>query len=279
MTVNLFNNVDLVIFDLDGTLYEDTDHFDYYANTLAKELETSKQEQFFADYEKMKKGQHTVAIGKAYDVSRDVIVEVEPFNGHVEKVHRWNGEEVPQSEWKDMYQTPVTYDFDTLIAIGDGWWLPNVAARHYGIENPQPAYDATKEYMATENFSLTIIEGLREGLLALKEKKSIVLLTNSTEDDVERLLHLLDLEHVFHDVVTSARKPQHTVERFKEIMATYNVSTKRTLSIGDNYLNEIIPAQTLGMKAIYIDLEEGPMSFGDLKVRSISDLIEQMKEI
>ncbi|GAF21610.1 hypothetical protein JCM19047_1299 [Bacillus sp. JCM 19047] len=275
---NLFKDVDLVIFDLDGTLYEDTDHFDYYADTLAKELSEETQERFFTDYKEMKKGNHIVSIGKAYDVKNDYVIEVDPFKGHVKKVHRWDGEEVSATEWENLYPSPVSYDFDQLIAIGDGWWLPNVAARHYGISDPQPAYDATKEYMATEHFSLTVIEGLREGLLSLKEKKSVVLLTNSTEDDVERLLHLLQLEGVFHEVITSARKPQYTKQRFEEIIARYNTSPEKTLSIGDNYLNEIIPAQTLGMKSIYIDLEEGAMTFGDVKVRSISNLIEQMKE-
>ncbi len=83
---------------------------------------------------------------------------------------------------------------------------------------------------------------------------------------------------MFHEVITSARKPQYTKQRFEEIIARYNTSPEKTLSIGDNYLNEIIPAQTLGMKSIYIDLEEGAMTFGDVKVRSISNLIEQMKE-
>ncbi|MBM7635021.1 HAD family hydrolase [Geomicrobium sediminis] len=279
METNLFKESELIIFDLDGTLYEDTDHFDYYAKTLSEEVIEEHKLSFFSDYELMKKGNHAVSIGKAYDVQNDWVLEVDPFTGNIERVVTWEGEKVADSTWREIHEGPVEYDFDQVIAIGDGWWLPNVAARHYGVKDPQPAYHKTKEFMATDAFTLSVIEGLREGLLSLKEKKSIVLLTNSTDDDVERLLKLLHLEGVFHEVVTNAMKPQETRAHFISIMKRYNVTTEQTLSIGDNYLNEIIPAKAEGMKAIYIDLDNGAVAYGDRKVTSVSELIEEMKEV
>ncbi|GAK13709.1 HAD family hydrolase [Geomicrobium sp. JCM 19039] len=275
---NAFKHIDLVIFDLDGTLYEDTDHFDHYAKRLSEELPEQNRANFFQDYDDMKKGNHAVSIGKAYDVVRDWVVETDPFTGQVSRVTDWEGGLVPTAQWKAVYPGAVSFDFDTLIAIGDGWWLPNAAARHYGVSDPQPAYHETKEYMATDQFELTVIEGLRTGLQALGQKKQVVLLTNSTPDDVERLLSMLDLTDVFTDVVTSAGKPQHTKAQFKTIMERYDASAERTLSIGDNYLNEIIPAGAIGMKAIYIDLEEGAVQYGDRKIRSISELIQEMHD-
>ncbi|EZH65421.1 hydrolase [Bacillaceae bacterium JMAK1] len=279
METNLFKESELIIFDLDGTLYEDTDHFDYYAKTLSEEVKEEHKLSFFTDYEHMKKGNHAVSIGKAYDVQNDWVLEVDPFTGNIKRVVTWEGEEVVESNWKAIHDRPVEYDFDRVIAIGDGWWLPNVAARHYGVEDPQPAYHKTKEFMATDAFTLSIIEGLREGLLSLKEKKSIVLLTNSTDDDVERLLDLLHLEGVFHEVVTNAMKPKETSAHFISIMKRYNVTPEQTLSIGDNYLNEIIPAKAVGMNAIYIDLDNGAVAYGDRKVTSVSELIEEMEEV
>lgn len=139
----IFQQAELIIFDLDGTLYEDTVHFDYYAQQL--KLELSK-----------------------------------------------------------------------MIAIGDGWWLPNVCARHYGVMETHTSYERTKEYMATDQFTLTKIPHLRSSLLHLKTKKITVLLTNSQDDDVARLLHLLDLEGTFDDIITVAKKPLHTLNHFSD---------------------------------------------------------------
>ncbi|WP_052364174.1 hypothetical protein [Geomicrobium sp. JCM 19037] len=61
---NAFKHIDLVIFDLDGTLYEDTDHFDHYAKRLSEELPEQKRANFFQDYDDMKKGNHAVPSAK-----------------------------------------------------------------------------------------------------------------------------------------------------------------------------------------------------------------------
>ncbi|GEM_PF-2522972 len=38
--------IELFLFDLDGTLYEDQDHFDYYAKCLAERLKPEKRDFF-----------------------------------------------------------------------------------------------------------------------------------------------------------------------------------------------------------------------------------------
>lgn len=277
---NLYDQSKLIIFDLDGTLYEDTNHFAYYAEQLKLQLPPGTGDAFDAEYAKMLDGRHVVSIGKVYDALRDFVLQVDPFSMRVQKGWTWQGKTVPTAEVQQHYPDPITCDFDTLIAIGDGWWLPNVCAKHFGATDTYSAYEKTKEYMATDQFSLTRIPGLREGLLQLKEKREIVLLTNSQADDVQRLLNRLNLEGIFEQIITEARKPQHTIAWFTKLMEAYGLEAKDCLSVGDNYLNEIAPAIRLGMQTIFIDFQEQPYPYDDgMKVKSIGDTVELMVNV
>ncbi|MDY7223519.1 HAD family hydrolase [Halalkalibacterium halodurans] len=242
----------LVIFDLDGTLYEGTDHFDYYANHLKQNVPQSQQLDFWRDYTAMKDGHHPVQIGKGYDVKRDYILTIDPMTISVQSVQTWDGSYVPVEEWETLYSDPVSFDFETIIAVGDGWWYPFVTAKHYGVEDCYASYVATKEYMVTDEFELTPLPGLREGLIELKATKEIVLVTNSDREDVQRLLHELHLHDVFNHIITSAKKPTRTTDIFKEVVHQYEVDMSQVVSVGDNFMNEIAQALTLGMQGIYI---------------------------
>ena len=240
----------LYVFDLDGTLYEGDAHFDYYASLLNDLLPEEKRPMFDKDYEAMKQEKHPVSIGKAYDVGRDLAVSVDPFTQVVTEAKTWDGENVDP---KPLYgEEPVTFDFDNLVAIGDGWWLPFACAKHYGVSDCYPSYLKTKAYMVSDAFRLEPVPGVRECLIHLKKKHDIVLLTNSDREDVNRLLGELHLSDVFDHVITSAKKPARTMAHFKDLQQAYEVRFSEMVSIGDNFMNEIAQALVLGMRAVYI---------------------------
>ncbi|MDQ0298138.1 putative hydrolase of the HAD superfamily [Salibacterium salarium] len=265
-----WNKIDAAIFDLDGTLYEDTHHFDYYAKQLEEKLPEHKRSSFRKDYNKMMRGEHPVVIGRIYDTTRDRILEVHPETYQVMKTWNWEGDVVSEGE---DYKVPVKFDFDTMIAIGDGWWPPVAAAKHYGVGSTFDAYKATKLYMQTEAFQFAKHPERRESLLRLQQYMTLVLLTNSQADDVEQLLTTLDLQGVFHDVIPNAKKPAQTGNQFTTVMKKYNLSPDQVVSIGDNYLNDIIPAENLGMYSVLIDPQGRTQTRSNtVRIRSLSDL-------
>ncbi|MFV8828800.1 HAD family hydrolase [Alkalihalobacterium sp. APHAB7] len=250
---HIFMDSQLIIFDLDGTLYEGTEHFDYYARHLMNKLANDVQDNFYQEYEQAKAGDHVVQIGKAYDVNRDVLLSIDPLKLTVTKVEEWDGTVWGEEQTKVHFQNQINFDFENIVAIGDGWWLPFTVAKHYGIDDCYSSYLATKEFMVTESFELQAISGLKKWIIELQEQgKTTVLLTNSDKEDVLRLLKELDLLDVFTHIVSSARKPSFTVDIFRHLMDQYDVKEKEVISIGDNFINEIAPALLLGMKAIYI---------------------------
>ncbi len=244
----------LLIFDLDGTLYEDTDHFDYYCRLMQKRVPDDKKEAFWNTYEDMKSGKHPVAIGKVYDIQNDASVTVDPMTLQVTKVTSFDGQEWPEDKVNKEFSGELIYDFERLIAIGDGWWLPYATAMHFGLKQADTweCYNATKEYMVTDQFKLTKTPGLKEALVRLREEKKLVLLTNSEKEDVNRLLNELELEGIFHALYTEGEKPLKTKEKMQHILEKFEIQPHEAVSIGDNFINEIAPALLMGLNAVYI---------------------------
>jgi putative hydrolase of the HAD superfamily len=248
---NILLNAKVLVFDLDGTLYDGTEHYDYYASQLEKEVDLKYQELFRNDYEQMKKNNHILSIGKVYDRKNDYVLTLDPLTLSISEIHTWDGKLVDKNQLDESYLQSISLN-DPFIPIGDGWWLPLVTSYHYGAKDVWHCYDKTKEYMSTEDFKIPHIKGLIEGLNELKNTKKLVLLTNSDRADVTRLLKILKLDHLFHLELTDGNKPLQTEQHLKKIMEDFNVLPEEVVSIGDNFINEIVPALKLGMHGVYI---------------------------
>jgi putative hydrolase of the HAD superfamily len=267
------------IFDLDGTLYEGADHFDFYADRLLEDVPNECKKAFLQDYRDMKNGRHVVMIGKVYDVMRDVIITVDPMTLQAIEVKTWEGKTRPDilPHYEDL---PLTFDFEKMVAIGDGWWLPFACAKHYGVKDCYSRYLETKAYMVSDDFNLQKIVGLKSCLKDLKKIHPLVLMTNSDKEDVLRLLNELDLNDIFHHIISSAKKPAQTVQLFKELQKHYELPFQHLVSIGDNFINDIAPALMLGMKAVYISSHPHQTTHANLfQVEQISEWISTGWEI
>lgn len=267
---------ELFIFDLDGTLYEDTKHFDLFAEKLKKKVPNEKQNSFYQDMQRVKKGTHPLAIGKVYDAKEDLLWTWDPFTEKLSAPENWNGDAMEQHENDNRVFPAGSFDFKRWISIGDGWWPPYVLALHYGvaIEDCHEAYDETKVDMAEGDGWLTKTPGLREFLDNMKKEKTLVLITNSDANDVERLLEHLHLAHLFEQKITSAHKPVHTKQHFQKIIEQFGVPPERIGSIGDNFMNEIAPALQFGMKAVWLSPDEPNVDYDGLwVVRSLTEII------
>ncbi|UOQ43454.1 HAD family hydrolase [Halobacillus salinarum] len=257
-----------LIFDLDGTLYEDTNHFEYYANQLKDRVSKENQSKFEEDYQAALANEHPVTIGKVFDIKYDSILTVDPFTNCVIQAEEWSGREVTEFERKKRYSDEIKYDFESMIAIGDGWWIPFSIAIHYGVSlvSAYQCYVLTKEYMVSEHFRMSKTPRLKDCLKGWKEDKVLILMTNSEEYDVQNILQRLGLRNIFHEIISSAEKPGRTLEHFQNIMGKYRLRPDQVISIGDNFMNEIAPALKLGMKGICIQPVHGLDQYSGLKV-------------
>lgn len=65
----------MVLYDLDGTLYENTDQYEYYAGRLASRLDEPHRSRFWEDYGRALAGRHALKFGRTYDLARRLIVD------------------------------------------------------------------------------------------------------------------------------------------------------------------------------------------------------------
>lgn len=227
----------LFIFDLDGTVYEEIGHFEYYGEELAKRLAESVRQAFFSDVALAQSGQHAMKYGCSYDVEKDI------FHGS-NGTKTWTGE---------VSEAVASGNF---AHVDDPWGLYGVIAAHYGLSQDglQEAFYATRAHMQSEAFSMTGLPGLRAAIDALRNSGvHVVLATNSPEPDSRAILEKLGLTGAFDDCIFNAQKPVKILEHFEKWHQMFQVPYESMVSIGDHYRNEIEPAAKIGMKTIYID--------------------------
>ncbi len=244
--------IKVIVFDLDGTLYEDTEHFDYYASCLAEELEEEKREDFFHDLAASRVGEHVLRLGRVYDVENDNILEITPL-GEIKKAWNWQEEPLSESTISELYPAKINCNMTDMLYLGDGWWPPAACAFHYGVESTERCYQKTKEWLAANDDFLTPRPELNSALTALKRDYTLILATNSDAADAKRILNLLQLDSFFTETHTSCDKPAQSRQLFTKIIARNNIIAEELLTVGDNFLNDIAPARMLGCQSILLD--------------------------
>ncbi|WP_017186938.1 HAD family hydrolase [Alkalibacillus haloalkaliphilus] len=254
---------DLVIFDLDGTLYEGTEHFKLHTENLKANLSSDEQQQFDEHYNNILAGNHPVQIGKIYDGIHDLIWTWDPFTEQLTEARDWNNQVVKIDDAPNKIKAS-DFDFVNWVPIGDGWWPPYAIARHFGItvDTIQASYNKTKEQMAELDGFLNQTAGLKEYLESIYQDHTLIVCTNSDEEDAKRLLEFLELDKYFVELISWARKPVYTKQHFEDVLNRYNINPERVLSVGDNFMNEIAPALQLGMSAMWLT---------DAKVKPVDD--------
>ncbi|MGM0843723.1 MAG: HAD family hydrolase [Bacillota bacterium] len=269
-----------VVFDLDGTLYEDTHHFDFYAERLKARTAVEHQGSFEDDYQKIVKGVHPLRIGRVYDVSRDLILIHK--NGIVSEAFTWDGEKLDEEGVRGLYCEKLTFDMDTMLNVGDLWWVPNSIGRHYGLSSSDSAeaFMETRAFMTTPDFQMNTIQAFNEILAELQEDVQLVLLTNSPEEDSEIILEKLGLKDSFHLKIFNGSKPLRTKERFAMIKEKIGAEYKEMMSVGDNLINEIQPAKELGCSTVLIDPHEiGEPDDADYIVSNIHGVVPILADL
>jgi FMN phosphatase YigB (HAD superfamily) len=275
------NQIRLIVYDLDGTVYDDNRHFELYAKEIQSHLPESVQDSFEKDYLAVVDGRHpALRIGTFYDVPRDLVLYIK--NGQVQRALHWDGTEAPPVVVRELYPSVVVPDYQDLLNVGDLWWVPSAIAMHHGgdLAKNQQAFYAIRDVMADPNFVVRSIPDLKETILGLKGKVVQVLATNSPKPDSEAILTKVGLLGLFDQMYFQSNKPTGFTPIMREILEKYTLSPKQVLSVGDNLVNEIAPARALGCRTAFID------PFGlfdtddaDIVVQTMTELIPTLRAL
>lgn len=239
--------IDTVIFDLDGTLYDEERIYDRYAEEIARRLPSMERDSFIRRWGVLKSGAHQSVVGLGFDESLRTLFR--HTDGRVTGYVDWEGKDLT------MEYEPVTADLDPLFGtgrmqLGDWWGVLAALASTYGLALPerQAAFLATRDYMRDDG-RLSPAVPLRH-LLATLQGSGVrpVAMSNSPVNSVFDTLDQLGVLDCFSDVRGDAEKPAGML-RFLQTIP----QPERSLSVGDNYVNDIEPALAMQCRALYID--------------------------
>jgi len=108
--------------------------------------------------------------------------------------------------------------------------------------------------------------GLRDFLLALKEKYRLAVLTNNNKIQTRRIIKSLGLDGVFHDVFTfntfNLLKPDPGI--LKGVLERLGARPEECLMVGDRYEVDLIPARELGMQIREVKGPEDILTIGSV---------------
>lgn len=281
MPPSSLTGVRAIVYDLDGTLYEDTHHFEYYAGLLEQALPPERRAAFRADFAAAAAGRHALRIGTIYDVRRDRILTI--LGDRVQVVQDWSGAPLESSVWERDYRDPVVVDHQQYYNVGDMWWVPAAVAAHHGLpgESGRRAFLATRDWMAGPDFQMVPVPGLREAMAGLRARGVVqALATNSPQPDSDALLTKLGLYDLLDHRHYSANKPAGFRPIVAELCERYGLVPPQVLVVGDNYVNEVAPAVALGCRTAYIDAHGTGQGLPcDLRTRSVRELVPCLERI
>lgn len=271
-----------IVFDLDGTLYRETHHFDFYARELQQRLPGAVRDAFWDDYTRASDGTHACRLGRVYDSEQQLVLALAGLQTAavptpVASAWTWDGEPLPDAEVARLYGDGIDLHPRRFINIGDTWNIAFAAARHHGLDRAavDDAFLATRDYMASPAFQMTPVPGLAPALRRLRGRVHLVMATNSPESCSVSLLAKLGLSDVFDQHYYRAKKPFGMPPILEAAAAAAGpVAPAAVLSVGDNRRNDVVPAQAFGGRAVLLDAHGlfGPDA-ADLVLPHIGELV------
>lgn len=261
--------VRVVLFDLDGTLYQDHDfHRDYLRYLL-------KGTAYAGFCEEAVRLADEIMDHSAVPMNR--FYRVRPVN-HAEgwqelaaDLRRCMIEEMP-------FEACYRNGLGDLQFLADPWEVATMIAAALGVleQNGEKAFLRVRREM--EEKALVPNRELRELLAELKERYITVLLSNSPQESAANFIERLGFTGYFTYTLYDACKPYRLFENLHRHPGLEQVSNQTVLSVGDHAFNEIVNVHLAGGQTIWMnpygETKQIPCTF---QVKDIPQLMELLR--
>lgn len=140
------------------------------------------------------------------------------------------------------------------IYTGDAWAVVSLIGQTLGLLDDgrgDAIYRRTREKMSADG--MAGCARLRNAILGLEDRCNTILLSNSYESTALEFLQQLGFEHTFQKIVFSANKPAGMAEALRMQDATLFERPERVLSVGDHAFNDLFPLQRLGCRTLWVN--------------------------
>ncbi|MBQ3615242.1 MAG: HAD family hydrolase, partial [Anaerotignum sp.] len=262
-------HIKTVVFDLDGTIYQNNHFHPDYIHFLVEQTSYEDWEQalvslvddVFAGYR---------LVMNDYYCSAPIIAD--SFEAYAEKLEKARLPEL-------TFETSVVRS--DSIFLGDAWAVVSLIGSTLGlIQNGRgdKIYKKTREKMSEDGMVGNM--RLKAAIEKLGKHYETVLLTNSYEQTALDFLAQLNFSGVFTKIVYSAQKPYGLVENLTRFCPELADHPETFLTIGDHAFNDLMPLQQLGAKALWINpFENIHEAKADLIVHTLDELAQCLERM
>lgn len=238
------NDIKVVVFDLDGTLYQDYRFLGRYVQHLLKGTlsEQEIEEQVKTAYAILE-GNHAVRLGYFYNRE----------NGHAYAHDNF----IPTTAYSFESllipeETGAISDDELFFFLGDPWCIAQMLADKYEvpISKRNEAFEAVRFEMLQQPYEIYGHAPLFDSIADLPIEKK-VLMTNTPGVTGPAFVEYLNIGSLFDAYLFDAKKPtgmQSIVKGFLD----EGYKPHEILSIGDNPFNDLAPVQQLGGRTCLI---------------------------
>ncbi|MDR1099806.1 MAG: HAD family hydrolase [Treponema sp.] len=243
----LLDNIKTILFDLDGTVYQNNDFHRLYLSLLVKDSPYASWEgrlialadDILAD---------DILSGKGIPMNRFYRAGTGAINSPEDLAKALAAGAADDLTFPEAYKGPIpkTHFF------GDAWALLSLMADTLGMD--KEAQDRTFREVRARMLDGGIAPntGLIETLTALKNRYVTILLSNSPQDTADAFIRKLGLQDAFTHIGYGSGKPYGLSDCLGRFAPDALENPRTLLSIGDHVFNEIENVRLLGGKTLWI---------------------------
>lgn len=256
-------DIRLMIFDLDGTLYQDENFIGPYLTYLFREEADAWRE----EADRILNGRHPLKIGHFF--SRSLKSGVRHEGGTFTGRYDWDGNEA------DVDADGIRLPEGDAHYVGDAWGVLGALAGYNEVpaDVRSRAFLSVRADMIERLNSVTPRAGLVSAIRGLTTVPHKLLMTNSPEEAALNFVAKLGLENVFDQVIFGGNKPDGLTEFLPRYMEEHGISPSQVVSIGDHAWNDLYPVKRLGGRTVWISpYESHDEEQWDLRLRTLDEL-------
>lgn len=262
------NRIKTILFDMDGTLYQD---FHFHRDYLRYSLEGTEYESRLP--EALELAERTLC-GKGLVMNRFYhLPDKVPAAGELEDQLR--SAMCTEMPFAQCYETGL----GELAYLGDPWEVVTLIAAAYGVleQNGEKAFLRVREQMHRQ--SICADPELLAVLLKLKERYHTILLSNSPQQSASDFIEKLGFQDAFCEKIYDAHKPYGLLQTVYHFHPELRECPEQMLSVGDHAFNEIENILLAGGKTLWMNpYADAPQVKTTWSVCSIAELILFLKE-
>jgi FMN phosphatase YigB (HAD superfamily) len=244
----LRDDIKVIVFDLDGTLYAGEGFLPDYLKLLA-DLSGRDALALQHEVDAILAGWHPVPVGAVHDAADDALL-ITPGT-EVTAVIGWSGDRLDEDSRVGAALGPLR----DRIYLGDPWQVVRAVARHHAIPGPvaEEAFRQVRLRMNADPTAHVDVSELDDVLVETRGIDHRYVMTNTPEPLAAELVHRLGLPAWADEIHYDAHKPDGLATWLPTLFDRHDVAPSAVLCVGDNLINDVRPALEVGARAIWID--------------------------